>query len=74
MPVIWSILLVAAGLFALVAGIMLATGNKPWSNDSMVPTSPPADPGAEGMLVSGPGDISPGDPHGGSADKGRRRR
>lgn len=62
MPEIWSILLVVAGLFAIVAGVMLATGNKPWSSDSMEPTSPPAGPGAEGMRVAGPGDITSGDP------------
>lgn len=73
MPVIWSILLIAAGVFAIVAGVMLATGNKPWSNDSMEPTSPPADPGAEGMNVSGPGDISPGEPMAGEPT-GRRRK
>lgn len=62
MPDIWSILLVVAGIFALFAGVMLATGNKPWSNDSMEPTSPPAGPEAEGMRVTGPGDIAPGEP------------
>lgn len=64
MPDIWSILLVVAGLFALVAGVVLATGNKPWSDDRVEPTSSPSDPGAEGMRVTGPGDISPGDPDG----------
>jgi hypothetical protein len=64
MPDIWSILLVVAGLFALVAGVMLATGNKPWSNDSIEPTSPPAGPDAEGMAVTGPGDIGSGAPGG----------
>jgi hypothetical protein len=62
MPEIWSILLVVAGLFAIVAGVMLATGNKPWSYDSVEPTSPPAGPDAEGMRVTGPGDITSGDP------------
>lgn len=61
MPDIWSILLVVAGIFAIAAGVVLATGNKPWSSDSVEPTSPPADPGAEGMRVTGPGDIAPGD-------------
>lgn len=60
---IWSILLVLLGLFAVVAGIWLARGNKPWSNDTPDPTSPPAGPGAEGMGVTGPGDISPGAPN-----------
>lgn len=59
---IWSILLVVLGVFALVAGIKLATGNKPWSDEAREPTSPPAGPGAEGMRVTGPGDISPGVP------------
>lgn len=59
---IWSILLVVLGLFALIAGIRLATGNKPWSDHSDQPTSPPADPGAEGMRVTGPGEIAPGEP------------
>lgn len=67
MPDKWSILLGVAGIFALIAGVMLATGNKPWSNDSMEPTSPPAGPGAEGMRVTGPGDIAPGEPKDGSA-------
>lgn len=62
MPEIWSILLVVAGLFAIVAGVVLATGNKPWSSDSKEPTSPPAGPGAEGMRVAAPGDITSGDP------------
>lgn len=67
---IWSILLVILGLFALFAGIRLATGNKPWSGDSVDPTSPPAGPGAEGMRVLGPGDISPGVPEDDSQDGG----
>lgn len=62
MPEIWSILLVLGGLFAIVAGVTLATGNKPWSSDSIEPTSPPAGPGAEGMRVTGPGDITSGVP------------
>lgn len=59
---IWSILLVVLGLFALYTGIKLATGNKPWSDENTEPTSPPAGPGAEGMAVPGPGDVSPGAP------------
>lgn len=59
---IWSILLVALGLFALVAGFRLATGNKPWSDETAEPTSPPAGPGAEGMRVTDAGDIAPGEP------------
>lgn len=62
MPEIWSLLLVLAGVFAIVAGALLAIGNKPWSSESVEPTSPPADPGAEGMRVTGPGDITPGEP------------
>lgn len=65
---IWSILLVALGLVVLFVGIKLATGNKPWSDDTTEPTSPPAGPGAEGMGVVGPGDISPGAPEEDSAD------
>lgn len=61
MSEIWLILLVVAGLFAVVAGVKLATGNKPWSSDSTEPSSPPAGPGAEGMRVAGPGDITSGD-------------
>jgi hypothetical protein len=58
---VWSILLVLIGLGAVVAGVMLATGNKPWHSNDVRPTSPPAGPGAEGMGVVGPGDISPSD-------------
>lgn len=65
---IWSILLVVLGLLALFAGIRLATGNKPWSADSVDPSSPPAGPGAEGMGVVGPGEISPGVPEDDSKD------
>lgn len=65
---IWSILLVVLGLIALFAGIRLATGNKPWSASGADPTSPPAGPGAEGMGVVGPGDISPGVPDDESED------
>jgi len=71
MPEIWSILLVVAGLLAIGAGVMLATGNKPWSSDSVEPTSPPADPGAEGMRVAGPGDITPGDPEQNAGESNR---
>jgi hypothetical protein len=71
MPEIWSILLVVAGLLAIGAGVMLATGNKPWSSDSVEPTSPPADPGAEGMRVAGPGDITPGDPEQSAGESNR---
>jgi hypothetical protein len=59
---VWSVLLVLLGLGALFAGVMLATGNKPWRANDVEPTSPPAGPGAEGMGVVGPGDISPGAP------------
>ena len=59
---LWSLLLVVLGVLALVAGVRLATGNKPWSDDSVEPTSPPAGPGAEGMRVPEPGEISPGAP------------
>ncbi len=65
---IWSILLVVLGLLALYAGIKLATGNKPWSDDAIEPTSPPAGPDAEGMGVVGPGEISPGVPEDHSDD------
>ena len=75
MPDIWSILLVGAGLFAIVAVAILATGNKPWSSDSVEPTSPPGDAGAEGMRVFGPGDIAPGDPgQTGPESTGHRRK
>jgi hypothetical protein len=57
---IWSILLVVLGIGAIAAGVMLATGNKPWRSNDVEPTSPPAGPGAEGMGVVGPGEISPG--------------
>jgi len=70
-PEIWSILLVVAGLLAIGAGVMLATGNKPWSSDSVEPTSPPAGPGAEGMRVAGPGDITPGDPEQSAGESNR---
>lgn len=59
---IWSILLVILGIFAIVAGIRLATGNKPWSDENPEPTSPPAGPGAEGMYTPEPGEIAPGAP------------
>lgn len=59
---IWSILLVLLGVAAIVAGIRLATGNKPWSDDTAEPTSPPADAGAEGMRVAERGEIAPGEP------------
>lgn len=59
---IWSLLLIVLGVLALVAGMWLATGNKPWSSNGREPTSPPAGPDAEGMRVTGPGDISPGAP------------
>jgi len=59
---IWSILLVVLAVIAVAAGIRLATGNKPWSSDPVDPLSPPAGPGAEGMRVTGPGDIAPGVP------------
>ena len=61
---IWSILLVILGIAAVVAGIRLATGNKPWSDDPTEPTSPPAGPGAEGMRVAERGEIAPGAPDG----------
>lgn len=57
---LWSILLVLLGLGAVVVGLMLATGNKPWRANDVEPTSPPAGPGAEGMYVAGPGEIAPG--------------
>jgi hypothetical protein len=56
----WSILLVLLGVGAVVAGVMLATGNKPWKSNDVRPTSPPAGPGAEGERVVGPGGIAPG--------------
>ena len=59
----WSILLVLLGVGAVVAGVMLATGNKPWKSNDVSPTSPPAGPGAESERVVGPGDIAPGPPH-----------
>ena len=59
---VWSVLLILLGLGALVAGVMLATGNKPWRSNDVEPLSPPAGPGAESMGVVGPGDISPGAP------------
>lgn len=57
---LWLFLLVLAGLGAVIVGLMLATGNKPWAADDVEPTTPPADPGAEGMGVAGPGEIVPG--------------
>lgn len=59
---IWSILLVILGVFAIVAGVRLATGNKPWSDESRQPSTPPADPGAEGMYIPEAGEVSPGAP------------
>lgn len=59
---IWSILLVVLGVAAIVVGVRMATGNKPWSDDTTEPTSPPADPGAEGMRVAERGEIAPGPP------------
>lgn len=59
---LWLILLVLAGLSAVVVGLMLATGNKPWAADDVEPTSPPAGPGAEGMTAVEPGEITPGAP------------
>lgn len=58
----WSILLMLLGLGAVVAGVMLATGNKPWKSNDVRPMTPPAGPDAEGMGVVGPGDIAPGAP------------
>lgn len=60
MSELWAILLVLLGLAAVVAGVMLATGNKPWAASEVDPLYPPADPGAEGMNVTGPGEVSPG--------------
>lgn len=59
---LWLILLVLAGLGAVIVGLMLATGNKPWAADDVEPATPPAGPGAEGMGVAGPGEIVPGVP------------
>lgn len=58
----WLILLLLAGLGAVVVGLMLATGNRPVAADDVEPAMPPADPGAEGMGVAGPGEIIPGAP------------
>lgn len=62
MPDTWLILLAVAGLFALGAVWKLDNDAKSRSDTPNEPTSPPAGPGAEGMLVSGPGDVSPGEP------------
>ena len=61
--VFWLVILVVLVIAAVAAGIMLATGNKPLGSDDVTPTSPPAGPGAEGMGVAGPGDITPGAVH-----------
>jgi hypothetical protein len=60
MPDIWLVLSVGAGLLGFGALVRLITSNR--SNEPSGPTSPPADAGAEGMLVTGPGDVSPGEP------------
>jgi len=57
---VWSILLLVLGIGAIAAGVILATGNKPWKANDVEPMSPPAGPGAEGMGVVGPGEIVPG--------------
>lgn len=64
MPDIWLILVVVGGLLALAAATVLAAGNRSRPDDMTEPMSSPADPGAEGMLVSGPGEITPGEPLG----------
>ncbi len=56
----WLILLVLAGLGAVIVGLMLATGNRPVAADDVGPAMPPANPGAEGMGVARPGEIVPG--------------
>lgn len=57
---IWLVLSVGAGLLGVGVLVRLITSSR--SNERSGPTSPPADAGAEGMLVTGPGDVSPGEP------------
>lgn len=59
---LWSILLLVLGVATVFAIVKLAIGNKPWSRNSVEPSSPPADAESEGMRVMEPGEISPGAP------------
>lgn len=62
MPDMWLIFWVIAGFFGVIALVRVLSRSRTRSEEAREPTSPPADAGAEGMLASGPGDISPGEP------------
>lgn len=57
---IWTTLAVALVVVFLLAVSMWS--RRQAAQDDVVPTGPPAGPGAEGMNVTDPGEISPGDP------------
>jgi hypothetical protein len=61
---IWSLLAVVLVIAFCVSVFIWSHKTRQSTEDELTPSQPPAGPGAEGMHVFEPGEISPGAPEG----------